>query len=433
MPKEGPIVRKVKVPRPGARRQLGMAVFAVGGLAVLVAAAYLMFRPKEERYLLRSYTTAPVERTDIVESLQLSGTLEVSRTETLLSPAAGFIESIEVEEGQAVESGRVLARIRSQSLDESLSETRLSLVKQRREREKRVLERTLAEEQDARQLERLRKERDTLRGELSRYERLAEAGAATAQELGEAADALSGTEADIADLGRRIEADETRHLLDLTNLDADIRSLEEKAVFLETQLGLLAVRCPFDGRVLDRFVDPGTYVTQLGKLVTIADLSRPVVSVQVPERDIARIAPDQEVLITFGTGTYPGCVRRIGTTASSGSDSYSSTVKVEIEFLEIPERVVPGASAGVEIFTGVRKNTLRLPRGPYLVSGEELYVYRIEDGRAVRTQVAYGVITSTDVEVLRGLVEGDLVITSGYRDFIDFPEIDLDPEGGTHE
>ncbi len=76
------------------------------------------------------------------------------------------------------------------------------------------------------------------------------------------------------------------------------------------------------------------------------------------------------------------------------------------------------------------QDSLCLPRAPYLTSGQQLFVYRIENDSAIRTDVQFGMLQGNYIQVLSGLKAGDLVITSSYDQYRHLEEIKIMPEGG---
>ncbi len=70
------------------------------------------------------------------------------------------------------------------------------------------------------------------------------------------------------------------------------------------------------------------------------------------------------------------------------------------------------------------------PRGAYLASSRELFVYVIEGSKAVQRDVRFGSIFGNRIEVVDGLSVGESVITSSYEEFKDRREIKVAPEGG---
>jgi HlyD family secretion protein len=121
----------------------------------------------------------------------------------------------------------------------------------------------------------------------------------------------------------------------------------------------------------------------------------------------------------------------VGLEAAPAEGSQTPTVQVVIGFDKLPEKVLPGATAAVEISLGTKEGVLWLPRGPFLTSGGQLTVFRVEGAKARRMEAFFGIVTSDKVEVVKGLSEGDVVVTSSYQDFVQYPEVALTLGGGS--
>lgn len=429
MPKDGPIVQEKPIRRPGARRQLVMCLFAVGVIAVLAAGSYLLLRREPESYTLRSYEYARVGRKDLLDTLQITGTVE-TRTEQLLAPQAGVLEQILVSAGDIVKKGDLIAVVKADDLEEALLAAEGNLAKKEHERERLLAERGLQAEARAAEIARLQAALERALADLERARRLHEAGAITGEQLARAEEAVEEAREALDKAKAEGRAEEARIDLDLKSCDLDLRLLAEKVQAVRRQLSECRLRSPLDGQVIEVYADAGSYLDRHGKILAIADLSRPSLKLDVPEDKADSVAPGQRVAITLGGRVYRGEITTVGLQAVGGSASTSSTVEVEAAFLELPGKVVPGASATAEIITGSIPNALFLPRGQYLTTGDQIYVYRIEGNTARRVEVVFGLINTAEVEILSGLNEGDEVIISGYQDFIGFERILLRKEGG---
>ncbi|HOA29899.1 MAG TPA: efflux transporter periplasmic adaptor subunit, partial [Candidatus Cloacimonadota bacterium] len=78
-------------------------------------------------------------------------------------------------------------------------------------------------------------------------------------------------------------------------------------------------------------------------------------------------------------------------------------------------------SIAVEIITDSLGDVLYLPQGQYLNDGNGIMVYVLdEDGKRARKRtVSMGFRNIREVEVVQGLSEGEVVITSSYKAFKD--------------
>src|SRR5439155_11258976 len=107
------------------------------------------------------------------------------------------------------------------------------------------------------------------------------------------------------------------------------------------------IRAPFDGSVTERFMDPGAFIQQ-GKIVSIVDLSKVWVLVDIPEAEV-RFAP-------VGTKAHlrldalPGRSIKAQISRSAGAlDSIMRTMRVEIDVANKDFTIFPGMFAHVEL------------------------------------------------------------------------------------
>jgi membrane fusion protein (multidrug efflux system) len=81
--------------------------------------------------------------------------------------------------------------------------------------------------------------------------------------------------------------------------------------------------------------------------------------------------------------------------------------------------LVPGLFAQVELVLERKENALLLPEAALMPAGDKQYVYRIDDGKAVRTEVALGMRQGNMVEILSGLDPEAQVVTAGQMKIMD--------------
>ena len=75
-------------------------------------------------------------------------------------------------------------------------------------------------------------------------------------------------------------------------------------------------------------------------------------------------------------------------------------------------RLRPGMFVRVRLLFGDRKNVLMVPEQA-IVPGKQPMVFKVVDGKALATTVRLGVRRAAQVEVVDGLVAGDIVVTAG--------------------
>jgi len=146
--------------------------------------------------------------------------------------------------------------------------------------------------------------------------------------------------------------------------------------------------------------------------VVLSDLATMEIEIDVDETDVAPIVVGQAA--TFSLDALPdvslvGEVTHIAPTA----DTASGTVlyPVTLQLTEMPEDlpVYSGMTAEVEIITASQENALIVPLRAIHSEEGHTYVNRITGGEIELVKVELGMITDTEVEILNGLDEGDVV------------------------
>ena len=104
-----------------------------------------------------------------------------------------------------------------------------------------------------------------------------------------------------------------------------------------------------------------------GVLMTVADLSRMEVEVDVNENDVVNITIGDTTEIeidAYPDTTFFGVVSEIAHTAQSmnmGSQQQVTNFKVKVKMITVPDRIRPGMSSTVNIITSTIKNALSIP------------------------------------------------------------------------
>jgi RND family efflux transporter MFP subunit len=159
-------------------------------------------------------------------------------------------------------------------------------------------------------------------------------------------------------------------------------------------------------------------------LITVANRSLTYVDLEVNEEYAANLSVGQKIEVTVGSTAFNATITQIGKTAAMSSDGLTATVSVRTKPVD-NVTLTPGASAVATLSLGEKEKALTLPRGAWLTTGNQKYVFKIEGNKAYKTEITVGEIQGTKVEILTGLKKGDVVITSGYQDYLASESIEL--------
>ncbi|HVO65812.1 MAG TPA: efflux RND transporter periplasmic adaptor subunit [Syntrophales bacterium] len=207
-------------------------------------------------------------------------------------------------------------------------------------------------------------------------------------------------------------------------LDADAADLKSKRAQVAQQKALVdkkTIRAPFAGKLGICTVNPGQYINPGDKIVTLQSLSFIYADFYLPQQELSRVSLGQTVDVASDTHpgrTFTGKI----TTINPKVETDSRNVQVEATISNPRHELFPGMYVSVEIKAGKEERFLTLPQATvtYNPYGETVYI--IEEGKAPdgsplltakQTFVSVGPTRGDQVAVLKGIKEGDTVVTSG--------------------
>jgi membrane fusion protein (multidrug efflux system) len=203
-------------------------------------------------------------------------------------------------------------------------------------------------------------------------------------------------------------------------LDSDAANLEAARAQVREQQAIVDkkfIRAPFAGRVGIRAVDPGQYVAAGTKLVTLQALDPIYVDFYLPQQELPKITVGEAVRITVGGGaSYGGRI----TAFNPQIDSNTRNVEVRAELRNPKRALLPGMYVNVVIDSGASQSYLTLPQAAIVYNAYSDTVFVVKGGAkggsplTVQQQIVeVGPTRGDQVAVLKGLEEGDTVVTSG--------------------
>jgi membrane fusion protein (multidrug efflux system) len=199
----------------------------------------------------------------------------------------------------------------------------------------------------------------------------------------------------------REEVDKQRYAVEEARVSAKLSNFQAKQT---------TVRAPFDGTIVERFVDEGNLATTATPLFRIADLSALELELHVPEKDAATVKEDAEVEVELvdGSSFVAQIVRR-----SPVVDPLTGTVKFTVQAEKYPATAKPGAFARARVLVDAREGVPSVPRTAVFEVEGKSHVYLVVEGKARRTAVKVGLEGATLVEIVEGIGSDDVVVVDG--------------------
>jgi HlyD family secretion protein len=257
---------------------------------------------------------------------------------------------------------------------------------------------------------RARLERDDARRGLEALIKLNSTGAASSSEVASARQRLAAAEANLHALDQNAnnryspaEVERARAAL----ADAQASFAAARQVVAQT-----AMRAPVAGTVYSLDARPTEFVDE-GKLVLqMADLHHERVRAYFDEPEIGRLAVGQKIQIKWDAKPgriWNGHIERTPVTVINLGTRSVGEVLVKID--DADGQLLPDTNVTATVTISSEPNALEVPREALHSESGKTFVYKVVKGSLQKTFVMTGTINLTQVAILSGLVEGDLVAT----------------------
>lgn len=173
-----------------------------------------------------------------------------------------------------------------------------------------------------------------------------------------------------------------------------------------------AIRAPFSGTVGLRIISPGAYVKAGDDIVRLESIGTIKADFRVPEVFLSRVRPNQEIAVrldAFPGEEFRGRVYAIQPVV----DEQTRTVLMRARVPNKGNKLKPGMFVRIAVTMGTRPNAIIVPEQALWPQGQDNFVFRVVDGKAVLTKVQLGNREPGRVEISSGLSPQDVVVTEG--------------------
>ncbi|HKD66809.1 MAG TPA: efflux RND transporter periplasmic adaptor subunit [Candidatus Binataceae bacterium] len=317
------------------------------------------------------------QRADMVRSIELPGDLVGFYEAALHAKVSGYLQSINVDKGDSVRSGQVLATLQVPELHSNLAQAEANL-----------------------QIARIT------------YDRL-----------------------------RKVQQSDSRLISqqDVDVAFAKFQQGKAAVAALQTMVDYTRITAPFDGVITGRFADPGALIragggevgvdetsglvspgategagghrSGGGPVLTMAKIDKLRVYVYVPEQMCSLVRRGTPAILQFEE--FPG--RKVGGVVAryaSSLDLATRTMMTEIDIDNPSRQLYPRMYAHVTLDLVRHPDALRLPVRAVGALGASPFVFVVTGGRLVRKPVSTGINDGQYVEITSGLTGDELVVSA---------------------
>jgi RND family efflux transporter MFP subunit len=334
---------------------------------------------------------------DLSRGLVLTAEFKPYQEVEVMAKVAGFIKQINVDVGDRVTQGQLLATLEIPEMSDDITRGQASI-------------------------DRAESEVTRAGDELTRAQSSHDIAHLSAKRLSEVSMKRPGLVAqqEIDDAQSRDLVSEAQVSAAKSNRASVLQQVQVNRAELKrmrTMFEYCRVTAPFAGVITRRFADTGAMIqagtasqTQAMPVVQLSENSRLRLILPVPESAVPTIHIGQQVEVRVPTmnRTFPGRVARFSEKVALAT----RTMETEVDVLNPTLVLMPGMYAEVNLTLANRKAALSIPLTAVDITGDMGQVLVVTpNNRIEMRKIALGLETSTDVEVLSGLNDGDMVVT----------------------
>jgi RND family efflux transporter MFP subunit len=370
---------------------LGVVLLVVTALAFGAWSHYEQHRQviaaaAQSRDLVPEVRVASVQPGDSVQIVSLPATTSAFAAANVFARASGYLAKREVDIGDQVEAGQLLAEIVAPELDHQIAQAEATLAQ---------LKATLQQAEANRQLAQVTWDRDSS---------LVSKGWLTAQQGTVDTQTLKAREAAVGVAQANVVAEE-----------AQVQVLHQQKIYQR-------VVAPFEGVITQRNVDIGSLVqadaTSGTFMFTIMQGNVIRTQVFVPQDQAFGLRPGIEAVVhvpEIPNRTFPGKVTRIANALQPGS----RTLLTEVDIPNPDGTLSPGIYCTIELHIPRNTPSFKVSADAIIFNEAGLQVAVAENGVVHLRKVTIVRDLGKEVEVNSGVKQGDQVILNPAVDLVD--------------
>ncbi|MGZ4841679.1 MAG: efflux RND transporter periplasmic adaptor subunit [Candidatus Angelobacter sp.] len=315
-------------------------------IGVLLAAIGLLTAFSYESKKTPQYFTETVQKGDIQNVVQATGTINAVTTVQVGSQVSGTIQTLSADFNSHVKKNQVIAQIDPSLFQGALLQAKADLADAQANliAAKANLDKAQAAAAQAKL-------------DLNRYTTLAQEGVVPTQQLDTARATSQSADAAVGAAKAQV-----------TQASAQVQQKSAAVTVAQTNLDHSTIRSPIDGTVIARSVDVGQTVAaslQAPTLFTIAqDLTKMQVYVSTDESDVGTIKTGQDVnfkVDAFPKDSFKGKVSAVRLNATTVQNVVTYTTIVDFDNPEM--KLFPGMTAYVTVPVATANDVVKVPNG----------------------------------------------------------------------
>lgn len=209
-----------------------------------------------------------------------------------------------------------------------------------------------------------------------------------------------------------------RSLINQQEYDTELFDLEQAEINYERsriRLEDTKVRAPVSGVISKRLTQEGERVSGSNALFSLLNMDELFAQVNIPGQHMLHIQKGlrSEIVSEIIEGvSYDAEVKLVSPAIDSASGTFN--VKVAVDHNSATP-IYPGMFVTVRIVLDTKPDAVIIPKAAIVHEGEKMYIYKVKDAIAEKTEFHPGYANSDRIESLNGLDEGESIIVLGHN------------------
>jgi len=178
------------------------------------------------------------------------------------------------------------------------------------------------------------------------------------------------------------------------------------------KLSTKTITAPFSGIIGKRGISGSSLGSENTIILTLDDSQKVLCDLKIPEVYAAILKKDLKLNAKFSAyknKIYEGKIESV----ASRVDAQTRSILARAKIINDASEIIPGSLLEIEIFYN-EKQSLGIPDTSIMYEGGKKFIYKIiENNMIKKTEIETGIRNMGNIEVLKGLNEGDKIIAEG--------------------
>lgn len=191
----------------------------------------------------------------------------------------------------------------------------------------------------------------------------------------------------------------------------EVNVLRSEVQLIDAQIEKTEIKAPFSGVLGLKFVSVGAYITPNDAIASLQEINPVKIDFSIPERYIARVKTGDMIEFT---------VQGVDSTFTGNVYAIEPRINTQTRTLQLralsdnPDFLLfPGAFANIVLILDEINDALMVPSISIVPELNAQKVFIVNNGVVEERQIQTGIRTSEKVQVVNGLEQGDMILTTG--------------------